>query len=77
MRKNGQYVGVDERYVPENEKYIDDSLNNNLKYKMCERNIKIHESSWKFIRRMMSIVAIFFGVIIVAIIAMAVFFFNK
>lgn len=26
MKKNGEYVGVDEEYVPENEKYVDESL---------------------------------------------------
>lgn len=26
MRKNGEYVGVDERFIPEDEKYVDESL---------------------------------------------------
>lgn len=26
MKKNGEYVGVDEKFVPENEKYVDESL---------------------------------------------------
>lgn len=26
MKKNGQYVGVDEKYIPEDEKYVDESL---------------------------------------------------
>ena len=26
MKKNGQYVGVDEKYIPEEEKYVDESL---------------------------------------------------
>lgn len=24
MRKNGQYVGVDDKYIPEDEKYVED-----------------------------------------------------
>ena len=31
MNKNGQYVGVDEKYIPEDEKYVDNNLNNELK----------------------------------------------
>ena len=26
MKKNGEYVGVDEKFIPEDEKYVDDSL---------------------------------------------------
>ena len=26
MKKNGEYVGVDEKFIPENEKYVDESL---------------------------------------------------
>ncbi|MBO4816604.1 MAG: hypothetical protein J5507_06970 [Clostridia bacterium] len=26
MKKNGEYVGVDDKYIPEDEKYVDDSL---------------------------------------------------
>lgn len=26
MKKNGEFVGVDEKYIPENEKYVDESL---------------------------------------------------
>ena len=31
MKKNGQYVGVDEKYIPEDEKYVDNSTNNEIK----------------------------------------------
>ncbi len=31
MNKNGQYVGVDEKYIPEEEKYIDNTLNDEIK----------------------------------------------
>ena len=31
MKKNGQYVGVDEKYIPEDEKYVDNSTNEELK----------------------------------------------
>lgn len=34
MKKNEQYVGVDEKYVPEDEKYIDNNLNNEIKKDM-------------------------------------------
>lgn len=31
MKKNGQFVGVDEKYVPEDEKYVDNNLNSEIK----------------------------------------------
>ena len=31
MKKNGQYVGVDEKYIPEEEKYVDNAVNSELK----------------------------------------------
>lgn len=31
MKKNGQYVGVDEKYIPEEEKYVDNSINDEVK----------------------------------------------
>lgn len=34
MKKNEQYVGVDEKYVPEDEKYVDKNLNNEIKKDM-------------------------------------------
>ena len=34
MKKNGQYVGVDEKYVPEDEKYVDNNLNSEIKNDM-------------------------------------------
>lgn len=29
MKKNGQYVGVDEKYIPEDEKYVEESIISN------------------------------------------------
>ena len=31
MKDNGQYVGVDEKYVPEDEKNVDNTLNGEIK----------------------------------------------
>lgn len=31
MKRNGQYVGVDEKYIPEEEKYVDNSTNEEIK----------------------------------------------
>lgn len=31
MKKNGQYVGVDEKYIPEEEKYVDNTTNEEVK----------------------------------------------
>ena len=31
MKKNGQYVGVDEQHIPEDEKYVDNATNEELK----------------------------------------------
>ncbi len=36
MPKNGQYVGVNDEYVPENEKYLNDNLNSEIKNDMHE-----------------------------------------
>lgn len=34
MKKNEQYVGVDEKYIPEDEKYVDNNLNSEIKNDM-------------------------------------------
>ena len=34
MKKNEQYVGIDEKYVPEDEKYVDNNLNDEIKKDM-------------------------------------------
>lgn len=34
MKKNEQYVGVDEKYIPEEEKYVNNNLNNEIKNDM-------------------------------------------
>ena len=31
MKKNGEYVGVDEKYIPEDEKYVDNETNEEIK----------------------------------------------
>ena len=31
MKKNGDYVGVDEKYIPEEEKYVDNEINEEIK----------------------------------------------
>jgi len=31
MNKSGQYVGVDEKYIPEEEKFVDNTLNGEIK----------------------------------------------
>lgn len=31
MNKNGEYVGVDEKYIPEEERYVDNTLNGEIK----------------------------------------------
>lgn len=31
MKKNAQYVGIDDKYVPENETYVDNTLNSEIK----------------------------------------------
>ena len=31
MKKNGQYVGVDEKYIPKEEKYVDNETNKEIK----------------------------------------------
>ena len=39
MKKNGEYVGVDEKFIPENEKYVEDSPLN-LKDEKVKKGIK-------------------------------------
>lgn len=42
MKKNGQYVGVDEKFIPEDEKYVDESLlGNKEKSKKIIKNVGI------------------------------------
>lgn len=31
MKKNGQYVGVDEKFIPEEEKFVNNNLNDEIK----------------------------------------------
>ena len=31
MKKNAHYVGVDEKYIPEDEKYVDDTVADDIK----------------------------------------------
>ena len=38
MKKNGEYVGVDEKFIPENEKYVDESILGNKEEK--DRKVK-------------------------------------
>lgn len=42
MKKNGEYVGVDEKFIPEDEKYVDESLlGNKEKTKKTVKSIAI------------------------------------
>ncbi len=57
MKKNAHYVGVDEKYIPENEKYVKESIADDLKTDLKEsyqnmdkekakKNIKLVAKVW-------------------------------
>ena len=49
MKKNGQYVGVDEKFIPENEKYVERTVADDLKDDLKEgyNNLKKPENKEK------------------------------
>ncbi len=40
MKKNAEYVGVNDEYIPKNEKYVDESTFTNEKKEKIEKNVK-------------------------------------
>ena len=68
MKKNGNYVGVDEKFIPEEEKYVDESLNMSSKERKKMAKTIING-------QMIFIFAIFIVVIVMfAVIAIKMFF---
>lgn len=61
MKKNSEYVGVDEKYIPEDDKYVDESVLGNKQE--SERKIK------KFLKAIITFFLIFFGFAIAMVIA--------
>ncbi len=66
MKKNGEYVGVDDKYIPENEKYVDDSLLGDKQ--INQENIK------KVAKKIGVGYLIFIGLIIAVPIGLMIFF---
>ncbi len=66
MKKNGEYVGVDDKYIPENEKYVDDSLLGDKQ--INQENIK------KVAKKIGIGYLIFIGLIIAVPIGLMIFF---
>ncbi len=66
MKKNGEYVGVDDKYIPENEKYVDDSLLGDKQ--INQENIK------KVAKKVGIGYLIFMGLIIAVPIGLMIFF---
>lgn len=66
MKKNGEYVGVDDKYIPENEKYVDDSLLGDK---------QINQENIKKVAKKIGIGYLFFiGLIIAVPIGLIIFF---
>lgn len=66
MKKNGEYVGVDDKYIPEDEKYVDDSLLGDKQ--INQENIK------KVAKKIGIGYLIFMGLIIAVPIGLMIFF---
>ena len=66
MKKNGEYVGVDDKYIPENEKYVDDSLLGDKQ--INQENVK------KIAKKIGMGYLIFIGLIIAVPIGLIIFF---
>ena len=66
MKKNGEYVGVDDKYIPEDEKYVDDSLLGDKQ--ISSENIK------KVAKKVGIGYLIFMGLIIAVPIGLMIFF---
>ena len=67
MKKNGEYVGVDEKFIPEDEKYVDESLLGDRKE--TERVVK------KVIKYRSIAIIIFIGFIFLLMIGASIFMF--
>ena len=65
MKKNGEYVGVDEQFIPEDEKYVDESLLGNKE----ETRKKVKKAA----KSMIIIYIIIFVVVLAAAIGIGVF----
>ena len=66
MKKNGEYVGVDDKYIPEDEKYVDDSLLEDKQ--ISQENIK------KVAKKIGIGYLIFMGLIIAVPLGLIIFF---
>lgn len=69
MKKNGEYVGVDDKYIPEDEKYVDESLLGDKQ--INQENIK------KVAKKIGMGYLIFIGLIIAVPIGLMIFFCIK
>ena len=75
MKKNGEYVGVDEKFIPENEKYVDESILGNKEE--TEEKIKSYVKKGGKIAKGIGIGYLcFFGVTIVLVIGIIIFCFT-
>lgn len=60
MKKNSEFVGVDEKFIPENEKYVDESLLGNKE----ESRTKIKKFTKKFVIGYIIFIVLIFAAII-------------
>lgn len=65
MKRNGEFVGVDEKFIPENEKYVDESL------------LGDKEKSKKVAKRVGKAYLCFLGILVIFSISMPIFIYTQ
>ena len=74
MKRNGQYVGVDEKYIPEDEKYVEESIYSDSEIREGINKAKPYAKKGLKIAKNVGIAyLIFVGVIFLFVIAMFIF----
>lgn len=76
MKKNSEYVGVDEKFIPEEEKYVDESLLGN-KEEEKEKIKDFAKKSGNIAKKIGIGYLCFFGLIFVIVIGMIIFSFTQ
>ena len=69
MKKNGEYVGVDEKFIPENEKYVDESVLGDKE----ERKKKIYKTG----KTVIIVYILIFVLLIVLPAGLGIWYFNN
>lgn len=75
MKKNSEYIGVDEKFIPENEKYVDDSILGNEE-ESKKKIKKWLEFSTKGLKIGLGVYVILFLLVLIFFVGIVVFIFN-